>query len=327
MDAFVAAAPELLILVPLAVAAGIDLYLTLLFLGAIPTTAWWGGPLPGALSDLDSISVMLVVGGFYLLEFSAERFPTASLIWNAFHAVIRPLSGALLALLLLDGQAPAVIVAGAIASGVLVSAAHAIRSGASILRWLSWKPAPHPVLPSLGEDAVVLGLVALVVDQPEWALAGGLLIAVIGSIGGASRVRAFGFAVRLATGRIFKTLGARRWTDTEGFPTWVRDALKGDVMAPGGGLRGSSVAAHQLEGAPPFATGWLVVTGDAPVFVFRKGTKTCLVDLEGLKAVDIVETGFFRRIDLSAAAGTGACIFFGAGGPSTESLRAEFFFA
>jgi hypothetical protein len=33
-------APEILVLLPLAIAAGIDLYLTLLFLGAIPTTTW-----------------------------------------------------------------------------------------------------------------------------------------------------------------------------------------------------------------------------------------------------------------------------------------------
>lgn len=90
--------PEILILIlaPLAIAAGIDLYLTLLFLGVMPTTTWWSDPLPGALGDLDSLGIMVMLGGFYLLEFAAERFPTATLVWNAFHTVIRPVSGALL---------------------------------------------------------------------------------------------------------------------------------------------------------------------------------------------------------------------------------------
>jgi len=232
---------------PLAIAAGIDLYLTLLFLEVMPTTTWWSEPLPGVLGDLDSLAVMIMLGSFYLLEFVAERFPTPTLAWNAFHTVIRPVSVALLALLLLDGQAPLVIAFGAVIAGALASAAHSIRSGALILRWLGSSPAPHPLLTSLVEDVVVLGLVSLVIDQPTWALAAGVLLAV----GGASRVRAFIFAVRLAAGRVFQTLGARRWTNTEHFPRWVRTALEGDVMAPGGGLHGSPVGAHRLPGAPP----------------------------------------------------------------------------
>ena len=89
---------------PLALAAGVDLYLTLLFIGAAPTMGLWEAPLPGALSDLDSPGVLIMVGTFYVLEFAAERFPPAALLWNAFHAIIRPVSGTLLALLILDGQ-------------------------------------------------------------------------------------------------------------------------------------------------------------------------------------------------------------------------------
>ncbi len=319
--------PEILVLPPLAIAAGLDLYLTLLFLGAVPTTMWWSEPLPGALGDLDSLGVMAMVGGFYLLEFTAERFPTAALLWNAFHTVIRPVSGALLALLLLDGQAPLVIVGGAVLGGVLASAAHSIRSGASILRWLSSSPVPHPLLTSLLEDVVVLGIVALVIDVPNWALAAGLVLALAGAWSGASRVRAFAFAVRLVAGRVFQTLGARRWTHTEDFPAWVRAALARDVMAPGGGLRGSPVGAHLLPGAPPFITGWIVVRGDAPIFVFRARRGTGLVDLADLHALEVAESGFFRRIDLRRRTAGRASIFFALNGPSTESLEAEFILA
>ena len=318
--------PEILVLPPLAIAAGIDLYLTLLLLGVMPATTWWSEPLPGALGDLDSLGVMVMAGGFYLLEFAAERFPTTTLVWNAFHTVIRPVSGALLALLLLDGQPPLVIATGAVLAGALASAAHSIRSGASILRWLGSSPAPHPLLTSLVEDVVVLGIVALVIDLPLWALAAGIVMAVGGSVGGASRVRAFIFAVRLGAGRVFQTLGARRWTNIEEFPRWVRTALEGDVMAPAGGLRGSPVGAHRLPTAPSFVPGWIVVRGDSPIFVFRRRNKITLVELGALDAIDVVESSFFRRVDLERADSGRACIFFALNGPSAESLRAEFIF-
>ena len=123
---------------------------------------------------------------------------------------------------------------------------------------------------------------------------------------------------------VFTTLSPRRWTDTDGFPPWVRTVLAGDVMAPGGGLRGSPVAAHRLPDAPRFIMGWLVATGDAPVFVFRKWGGPSLFDLERIRVDEIVDRGFFRRVDLGKGADPGACLFFGSGGPSTESLRAEF---
>ena len=106
--------PELLVLPPLALAAGVDLYLTLLSSGPLPGPGWWD-TLPGALGDLGAPGVVLIVGSFYLLEFLAEAWPSAALFWNAFHAIIRPLAGALLALLLLDGQSASVVVPGAVA--------------------------------------------------------------------------------------------------------------------------------------------------------------------------------------------------------------------
>ncbi len=109
-------------------------------------------------------------------------------------------------------------------------------------------------------------------------------------------------------------------------PKWVRTALEGDVMAPGGGLRGSSVGAHRLPGAPPFVPGWIVVRGDSPIFVFRRRKGVGLVELGALDAIDVVESGFFRRGDLERPDEARACIFFALNGPSAESLRAEFIF-
>ena len=103
--------------------------------------------------------------------------------------------------------------------------------------------APHLLLVSLFEDTIVLGLVALTLDLPEWAAAvsGALVLAV--SFRAPSDIRAFAFAVRLAVGRVFQTLTRRRWLGPDELPEWVRAVLENDdVLAPGVACRGSPVA-------------------------------------------------------------------------------------
>ena len=320
--------PELLVLLPLAVAAGIDLYLTLLLLGAAPTTSWWTQTLPGALGDLDSPGVLIMVGTFYLLEFAAERYATSALVWNAFHAVIRPVAGALLALLLLDGEPLVLAFAGAVLAGTVASFAHSVRSGGAIVRWLGSATSPHVLLVSMLEDVIALGLVALALDAPLAALGvATALLAGVAASAGPAHARAFAFAVRLAVARVSQTLTQRRWLGPEELPAWVRRSLEGDVLAPGGGLRGSPAGAHRLPGAPRFATGWIVVRGGSPLFVYRRRRGPESVDLGPLVAEGVLETSFFRRVDLKTRAGAPARVFFGVNGPSEASLRAEFLLA
>ncbi|HET9948373.1 MAG TPA: DUF4126 family protein [Longimicrobiales bacterium] len=318
---------ELLALAPLALAAGVDLYLTLLLLGAAPTLPWWSPPRPGALGDLDSPGIVLVVGAFYLLELAAERYAPAALVWNTFHAVIRPVAGALLALLLLEGQPLPVMAGGALLAGALASLAHAVRSGAQVLRFLGAATLPHVLLVSLLEDAVVLGLVTLALDAPVWGTAvSGALVATAALLA-PSLVRAFRFAAHLAAGRAFQTLGRRRWMSPEEMPDWVRRVLAGDALAPGGGLRGCPAGAHRLPGAPRFVLGWVVVRGSSPLLVFRGPRGTRAVDLGSLAAVRVGETAFFRRVDLRTPAGGAARVYFQTDGPSEASLEAEFLVA
>lgn len=313
--------PELLALVPLAMAAGVDLYLTLLFLGAAPALGWWD-TFPGALGDLNSTGVLVMVGAFYLLELLSEFFPSAALFWNAFHAIIRPLAGALLALLLLDGNPLAVTLPGALIAGSLASVAHATRTGGGVLFWLDSRRVPNRVLVAFLEDAAVLGMVVLLLDRPAWSLGTAAVVAAAALRFVGSQVRAFAFAVELVWARVWLTLGQPRWTDPEDFPGWVRAALRGDVMAPGGGLRGSPAAGHRLPGAPRFATGWVVVRGDTPLFVYRRRARTDKVALGSLSANAVAESAFFRRVELGGPASPN--LYFRLDGPTPEGLQAEF---
>ena len=313
--------PELLILTPLAMAAGVDLYLTLLLLGAASWIGWWEG-LPGALDDLRSPGVLLTVGGFYLLELAAERWPSTALIWNAFHAIIRPVSGALLALLLLDGQPAQTALLGAAFSGIMASAAHATRTGGGVLHWFDATRHPSRLLISALEDTAVMGMIVLLLDRPSWAFLAACVAALAAIWFSGSQVRAFIFAVRLVGSRVWTTLGQPRWTEPEALPRWVRAAVEGDIMAPGGGLRGSRAGAHHLGGAPLFVFGWVVVRGDTPLFVYRRRGRRASVELGAMDTSEVSQSTFFRRVELERE-GSGT-LYFGLGGPSTASLRAEF---
>jgi hypothetical protein len=318
---------ELLVLPPLAIAAGIDLYLTLLFISAAPTVGLWALPLPGALGDLDSPGILIMVGTFFVLEFAVERFPPAALVWNAFHAIIRPLSGILLALLLLDGQPLAVTLPGSILAGALAFFAHGVRSGGAVVRWLGTTSPPSVLLVSLAEDVVALGLVALALGAPLWASGGAVALLVTVARPAPSLLRAFRFASQLAIGRVFQTLHQRRWRRAEELPEWVRASLEDDTLAPGGALRGSRVGTYRLDGAPRFAIGWVVVREGGPMFVYRRRWSSAEVDLSPLHTTSIFEGDFFRRVDFDADdRGTLTCLFFGLSGPSAENLRAEFLF-
>jgi len=305
----------------------VDLYLTLLLLGAAPTLGLWDGPLPGALGDLDSPNVLLVVGLFYVIEFAAERFPAPALLWNGAHAVIRPVSGALLALLVLDGQPTYLMLGGALLAGGLSSLAHAVRSGAAIVGWLGSVSTPSVLAKSLLEDVLVLGSVSLVLDYPEWAMAATGFALLLVAPFAPSFVRAFRFALELAISRVFQTLRERRWLGPDELPDWVKQTLSGDVMAPGGGLRGYPVGAHRLPGAPHFTTGWVVVRGDSPAFVFKRRLAASTLDLGSLPARSIEERGFFRRLNLQTDRRGPCCVLFGLSGPSKQSLSAEFLFS
>ncbi|MDZ7778620.1 MAG: DUF4126 domain-containing protein [Gemmatimonadota bacterium] len=317
--------PELWMLLPLALAAGIDLYLTLLIVGAAPTLPWWQHPLPGALGDLDHPLIVVGVGFLYIFELLAERRPASGLVWNAVHALIRPVSGALLTALLLHGQATEVVISGSLAGGALTALSHAVRSGGPIVRWLDPSPTPPPRLVSVLEDVLVLGLVIAVLDAPRLAFGAGLAFAVFAIPGAATAMRAFAFAIRLTGERVFQTIRGRSWTTPDRLPDWVRSSLEDDIMAPGGGLRGARAALVRMPGLRRLVTGWVVVRGDDPAFVHgRRGGVGRRVELGSLQPCGVSDHDFFRTLDLRDESGNAVRIVFFVNGPSAASLAAEF---
>lgn len=315
---------EILVLPALGLAAGVDLYLTLLFLGVAPTTGLWETPLPGALGDLDPPAVMIMLGVFYLLEFAAERFAPTALVWNAFHAIIRPVSGALLALLLLDGQPLPTLIGGCILGGALASASHAVRSGAAVLRWLDDDRPPSVLITSLAEDVLVLGAVSLALDLPLVAFFASPAIIVVMAPTAPSLGRAFRYAILLTFRRVFVSFGLRRWRGADEMPEWVPEAFAGEMERPAvGAMRGSTVGARRVPGAPRFSVGWFVVQAERYFLVYRHRGATQRIELTDASLDFVRDADFFRRVDVGPRDAHGY-VLFDRGGPSAASLKAEF---
>ena len=308
---------------PLALAAGLDLYLTVAVLGGALRLGWERPP-PGGLADLAAPWIVGMAAVLWLVELWVERSPAAGLVWNVVHGVVRPLAGALLAILLLQGMPLAWVAPVAVAAGVVALLAHAARTGWSVLLWVTRQERPPRLLISAAEDALVLALVALLLDRPDAAGALGAMVlaAAVGWAG--DHMRAFRFAVRLVWARTWGSLAPRRWRGPDSFPRWVNRTLDDDRVAPGGGLRGSKAAAVALPPVGTYRSGWVVVRGGPPLFLYRVGGRVRSVELGGMRTVDIHRTLFFNRVELAGADGRAGALLFPMDGPRVEGLQAEF---
>lgn len=313
----------LLALVPLAVAAGLDLYLTLLLLGIAAITGW-GAPLPGNVADLGAVPLLAMAAGFYLVELGAERSGRVSLFWNSAHAPIRAL-GAFLLVVLAVPQAPlAVQGVGGVLAAALAAVAHGGRFGSRQLLRLAAPRPPSFALVSLAEDVLVLALVAMALDAPTSGAFAALALVVLVLTAGRPAIRASLFAMRLAWGVWSSLLSQRRWRAPGDFPAWLRRAGAGDGLAPGGLLRGSPAGGWRVPGGGPFRIGWVVITGTGPFFLYRGLLRVRSASLSGARVRAVVERAVFQRVELLDLNGRPFALLLPRDGPAADVLRGEF---
>ncbi len=150
----------------LATLAGINLYLTVFVTGMAVQFGWV--ILPDRLHDLTVLGdpwVIAIAGALYLLEFFADKVPWVDSANDAVHTLIRPLGGALLAVLALGEADPAAKVIAALLAGGVAMTAHVAKAGARLMANVSPEPFSNIGL-SLGEDALVLGGLGLLLWNP-----------------------------------------------------------------------------------------------------------------------------------------------------------------
>ena len=314
---------QLAALLPLALAAGVDLPLTLLLLGGALSLGFQIPP-PGELGQLAVPNVLVMASVLWMLEFWAERRPVSALGWNLAQGLVRPLAGALLALLLVPDAGIGWRALAALVAGGLALWTQAARAGWRLLLDLAGARTPSRLLVSAAEDAGALALMALLLDTPLTAAALALVTVALGVAWARPAVRAYRFGLLLAWGGTWGLLRPRRWSEPARFPRWVQSALSRDASLVGGGLRGTRAGALAHPELDVFHGGWVVVRGGSPLFLYRHGRSTRAVDLGAGRTVQVLRQRLHNRVELENAEGRIYALCFPWGGPRVEGLEAEF---
>ena len=154
----------------LACLAGVNLYLTVFVTGLAIHQHWIIlSPAYQSLAILGHPLILWISGTLYVLEFFADKIPWVDSVWDAVHTIIRPIGGALLAIRVLGQTSPTFDVVVALAAGSASLVTHSAKASTRLVANTSPEPFSNIVL-SLGEDAAVVGGLALIHYNPLWAL-------------------------------------------------------------------------------------------------------------------------------------------------------------
>src|SRR3954463_1875699 len=96
--------PALSHAVPLAFAAGLNVYATVAVIGLC--AHYHLVALPDSLQAFDNPIVIAVALGMFAIEFVADKIPWVDSIWDAIHTVVRPIGGAFVAVTAMGPASP-----------------------------------------------------------------------------------------------------------------------------------------------------------------------------------------------------------------------------
>lgn len=155
--------------------AGINLYLTAFVTGLAIRFQWV--VLAEHYEDLAVLGepvVLLVTGVLLLTELLADKIPWVDSVWDAFHTLIRPVGGGLLAVSAIGTAKPELEVIIALVGAGAATVSHGFKSGTRLAVNHSPEPFSNGAV-SVAEDVAVLGGLTLMAVDPK-ILAGICLI-------------------------------------------------------------------------------------------------------------------------------------------------------
>jgi uncharacterized protein DUF4126 len=152
-------------------AAGINLYATVAILGLASRYGWVD--LPPQYKVFDNNWIIGAALVLYVIEFFADKIPWLDSAWDAVHTAIRPIGGAVIAVLTLGHASPTTEALVALLGGTLAASTHFTKAGTRVMANASPEPFSNWVL-SFVEDLFVVGLGALALKYP--AVAAGVVI-------------------------------------------------------------------------------------------------------------------------------------------------------
>jgi hypothetical protein len=144
-------------------AAGLNLYATVAILGLASRFDWVSLPPQFKVFDNDIVIGLALV--LYVVEFIADKVPWFDSLWDAVHTVIRPIGGAVIAVVTLGDASPTMEGLVALLGGTLAAGSHFTKAGTRAVANASPEPFSNWIL-SLAEDVFVVGLGVLALKYP-----------------------------------------------------------------------------------------------------------------------------------------------------------------
>jgi Domain of unknown function (DUF4126) len=142
-------------IIPLAFAAGLNLYATVAVLGLC--AHYHLVTLPEQYRAFDHPLVIAVALGLYAIEFVADKVPWVDSLWDALHTIVRPIGGAIVAVTAMGGTSPALTAAAALIGGSVATTTHLAKAGTRAAVNASPEPFSNWLL-SLGEDVLAIAI-------------------------------------------------------------------------------------------------------------------------------------------------------------------------
>ena len=163
------------LIVPLAFAAGVNLYATV---GVLGLCSHYGlVTLPEQLRVFDNPVIITAALAMYLVEFIADKIPWLDSAWDAVHTVVRPLGGALIAVTALGDASPTANALVGLLGGSIAMTTHLTKAGTRAAANTSPEPFSNWLL-SLGEDILAVGFSYGALQHPMIALTVAIILLV-----------------------------------------------------------------------------------------------------------------------------------------------------
>jgi hypothetical protein len=157
-------------------AAGLNAYGTVVMLNLLGRSGF--GEVPDGLT---TDSVLIGAAVMYAIEFVTDKVPYIDNVWDLLHTAIRPAIGSVIGVEFADLDqvtgAETAVAGGAGGGTALVS--HGLKAGLRLGINTSPEPASN-IIASVTEDAIVAGVVALVLKEPLIALAVVIVLLALG---------------------------------------------------------------------------------------------------------------------------------------------------
>ena len=154
--------------VPLAFAAGLNVYATVAVIGLCSRFDLVA--LPEPLRVFDNPFVIGAALTMFVIEFVADKVPWFDSVWDVVHTFIRPIGGAFIAVTALGDASPAATIVAALVGGSTAMTTHLTKAGTRAAANTSPEPFSNWLL-SLGEDVLAIGISYGALSHPVLTLA------------------------------------------------------------------------------------------------------------------------------------------------------------